>query len=143
MAQVNPFVLRHTVNIVQLLLLCEGQGTGAARYLILTVSAVLLGKGLANTSLEQVQQAAAKAYLHEQIVRLPEQYCTDAQQLSGGQQRIAIARLFLKSPPIIFLDEPTASLGAVTIEQIKISLDALKLGRTEVIISPQLLPNRG
>ena len=135
-------MLRYTVNTLQLLL-GEGQGTGAALHLILTVSAVLLGKGLANASLEQVQQAAAKAYLHEQIVRLPEQYCTDAQQLSGGQQRIAIARLFLKNPPIIFLDEPTASLDAVTIEQIKISLDALKLGRTVVIISPQLLPNRG
>ena len=99
--------------------------------------------GLIEASLEQVHQAAAKAYLHEQIVRLPEQYCTDAQQLLGGQQRIAIARLFLKNPSIIFLDEPTASLDVVTIEQIKISLDALELGRTVVIISPQLLPNRG
>ena len=76
-------MLRYTVNTLQLLL-GEGQGTGVALHLILTVSAVLLGKGLANASLEQVHQAAAKAYLHEQIVRLPEQYCTDAQQLSGG-----------------------------------------------------------
>ena len=130
MAQVNPFVLRYTVNIVQLL-------QDAVRRIL------SYRYGLLEASLEQMQQAAAKAYLHEQIVRLPEQYCTDAQQLSGGQQRIAIARLFLKNPPIIFLDEPTASLYAVTIEQIKISLDALKLGRTVVIISPQLLPNRG
>ena len=40
--------------------------------------------GLTGASLEQVQRAAVKAYLHKQIVRLPEQYRTDAQQLSGG-----------------------------------------------------------
>ena len=70
---------------------------------------------------------------------LPAQYQTDAQQLSGGQQhRVAIARLFLKNPPIIFLDEPTASLDAVTTEQVKVSLDALKKGRTVVMISHSL-----
>ena len=85
---------------------------------------------------EEVQEAARKAYLHDQIERLPDKYQTDAQQLSGGQQqRIAIARLFLKNPPIIFLDEPTASLDAVATEQIKNSLDAIKANRTVVIIS--------
>ncbi len=59
--------------------------------------------------------------------------------ISGSQQqRIAIARLFLKNPPIIFLDEPTASLGAIATEQIKNSLDAIKQGRTLVIISHSL-----
>jgi ABC-type multidrug transport system fused ATPase/permease subunit len=59
--------------------------------------------------------------------------------LSGGQQqRIAIARLFLKNPPIIFLDEPTASLDAIATEQIKNSLDAIKQGRTVIIISHSL-----
>jgi len=87
----------------------------------------------------QVQDAARRAHLHDQLAQLPEGYETDAQQLSGGQQqRIAIARLFLKNPPIIFLDEPTASLDAVTTEQIKASLDALKQGRTVVIISHSL-----
>ena len=66
-------------------------------------------------------------------------YETDAQMLSGGQQqRIAIARLFLKNPPVIFLDEPTASLDAIATEQIKNSLDAIKKGRTVVIISHSL-----
>src|SRR5690606_9633001 len=50
-------------------------------------------------------------------------------------QRIAIARMFLKNPPIIFLDEPTANLDAIATEQIKNSLDAIKVGRTVVIIS--------
>ena len=50
-------------------------------------------------------------------------------------QRIAIARLFLKNPPIIFLDEPTASLDAIATEQIKASIDAIKRDRTVVVIS--------
>jgi ABC-type multidrug transport system fused ATPase/permease subunit len=88
---------------------------------------------------EEIVQAAKKAYLHDQILDLPEQYRHDATQLSGGQQqRIAIARLFLKDPPIIFLDEPTASLDAIATEQIKNSLDAIKQGRTVVIISHSL-----
>lgn len=85
---------------------------------------------------EEIIDAATKAYLHEQIMELPMQYESDAQLLSGGQQqRIAIARLFLKDPPIIFLDEPTASLDAIATEQIKNSLDAIKQNRTVVIIS--------
>lgn len=90
-------------------------------------------------SLETVQLAAKKAYLHDQIMDLPQAYQHDATQLSGGQQqRIAIARLFLKDPPIIFLDEPTASLDAIATEQIKNSLDAIKKGRTVIIISHSL-----
>jgi ABC-type multidrug transport system fused ATPase/permease subunit len=95
--------------------------------------------GLMDATLEQIQHAARQAYLHEQIMELPKGYQSDAQQLSGGQQqRIAIARLFLKNPPIIFLDEPTASLDAIATEQIKNSLDAIKKGRTVVIISHSL-----
>ncbi|MGI4872913.1 MAG: ABC transporter ATP-binding protein [Janthinobacterium lividum] len=87
----------------------------------------------------QIEQAARQAYLHDQILDFPQGYASDAQQLSGGQQqRIAIARLFLKNPPIIFLDEPTASLDAIATEQIKNSLDAIKQGRTVVIISHSL-----
>ncbi len=87
-------------------------------------------------SFAEVVEAARQAYLHEQIERLPNKYATLAHLLSGGQQqRIAIARLFLKDPPIIFLDEPTASLDAVATEQIKNSLDAIKEDRTTVVIS--------
>ncbi len=92
--------------------------------------------GYMRASKEEVIEAAKKAYLHDQIEKLPHGYDTEAPQLSGGQQqRIAIARLFLKDPPVIFLDEPTASLDAVATEQIKKSLDAIKENRTTVIIS--------
>lgn len=85
---------------------------------------------------DQIIEAAKKAYLHDQIIKLPNGYDSEAQSLSGGQQqRIAIARLFLKDPRVIFLDEPTASLDAIATEQIKNSLDAIKESRTTVIIS--------
>ena len=85
---------------------------------------------------EQVEQAARQAYIYDQIVQLPHGFQTSALQLSGGQQqRIAIARMFIKNPPIIFLDEPTASLDAIATEQIKASIDAIKQGRTVIIIS--------
>jgi ABC-type multidrug transport system fused ATPase/permease subunit len=92
--------------------------------------------GKINATFAEVVEAARKAYLHEQIEKLPNKYESEAHLLSGGQQqRIAIARLFLKDPPIIFLDEPTASLDAVATEQIKNSLDAIKEERTTVVIS--------
>jgi ABC-type multidrug transport system fused ATPase/permease subunit len=87
----------------------------------------------------EIIAASKKAYIHDQIAAMAKGYHSDAQLLSGGQQqRIAIARLFLKSPPIIFLDEPTASLDAIATEQIKKSLDAIKKDRTVIIVSHSL-----
>lgn len=95
--------------------------------------------GKTDATLEDVMQAAKKASIHEQILKLPHAYDADALMLSGGQQqRIALARMFLKNPPIIFLDEPTASLDAIAAEQIKQSLDEIKQGRTVIIISHSL-----
>ncbi len=92
--------------------------------------------GNPNATAEQVMDAARKSYIHEDIMRMPKQYETSAFALSGGQQqKIAIARMFLKNPPIIFLDEPTASLDAISTEQIKNSMDAIKKDRTVIIIS--------
>ena len=85
---------------------------------------------------EEVVEAAKKSYIYDQIMQLPKQFDNKASDLSGGQQQcIAIARMFLKNPPIIFLDEPTASLDAIATEQIKNSLDAIKKDRTVIIIS--------
>jgi len=92
--------------------------------------------GNPEASHEEVVEAAKKAHLYDQIMELPKQFAHNAADLSGGQQqRVAIARMFLKNPPIIFLDEPTASLDAIATEQIKNSIDAIKQDRTVIIIS--------
>ena len=92
--------------------------------------------GFPEATHEEVVKAAQQAYIYDQIMQLPHGFDTMALQLSGGQQqRIAIARMFIKNPPIIFLDEPTASLDAIATEQIKASIDAIKQGRTVIIIS--------
>ncbi len=92
--------------------------------------------GNPNATHEQVVEAAKKSYLYDQIMELPKKFDNKATDLSGGQQqRVAIARMFLKNPPIIFLDEPTASLDAIATEQIKNSIDAIKKDRTVIIIS--------
>ena len=92
--------------------------------------------GRPEASFEEVEEAARKASVYDQIAALPKGFDSPATQLSGGQQqRIALARMFLKDPPIIFLDEPTASLDAIATEQIKAAIDAIKKDRTVIIIS--------
>ena len=92
--------------------------------------------GKPDATQEEVIEAAKKAFIYDQVMSLPKQFESKASELSGGQQqRIAIARMFLKNPPIIFLDEPTASLDAIATEQIKNSIDAIKKDRTVIIIS--------
>ena len=92
--------------------------------------------GKPDATFEEVVDAAKKSYIYDQIMALPKQFKGKASDLSGGQQqRIAIARMFLKNPPIIFLDEPTASLDAIATEQIKNSIEAIKKDRTVIIIS--------
>lgn len=92
--------------------------------------------GRPDATRDEVMEAARKAYIYDQVMALPDGFESNATQLSGGQQqRIAIARMFLKDPPIIFLDEPTASLDAIATEQIKNSIDAIKQGRTVIVIS--------
>lgn len=87
-------------------------------------------------TMDDVMAAAKKASIHEQIIKLTEGYDSAAVHLSGGQQqRIALARMFLKNPPIVFLDEPTASLDAIASQQIKKSLDLIKQDRTVIIVS--------
>ena len=89
-----------------------------------------------NASDDDIVVAAKKASIHEQVISLEKGYDSSAKSLSGGQQqRIALARMFLKDPPIVFLDEPTASLDAIASQQVKKSLDLIKKDRTVIMVS--------
>jgi ABC-type multidrug transport system fused ATPase/permease subunit len=92
---------------------------------------------------EAIEQAARRAQAHEFIMRLPYGYETELSEagagLSGGErQRLSIARAFLKDAPILILDEPTAALDAVSERQVFHSLEALREGRTTLVIAHRL-----
>ena len=99
--------------------------------------------GCPGASREAVEEAARRANIHDYILTLPEGYATVVGErglkLSGGQkQRIAIARVFLKNPPILILDEATSALDNATELMIQHSLEELCRGRTTVIVAHRL-----
>ena len=96
----------------------------------------------------EVIAAAKKAEIYEDILAMPQGLQTYVGErgtlLSGGQkQRIAIARIFLKNPPILILDEATSALDSVTEAKIQRAFDALAQGRTTLIIAHRLSTIRG
>ena len=96
----------------------------------------------------EVEAAAAAARAHDFIVALPDGYATEVGERGvklslGQQQRISIARAFLKDAPILLLDEPTSALDAATEADFLTSLEALMSGRTVVIVAHRLSTIRG
>ena len=99
--------------------------------------------GNPNASDEDMIAAAKAANAHDFIMGLPEGYDTPVGErgvkLSGGQkQRVAIARVFLKNPPILILDEATSALDLESEALIQESLDRLAHNRTTLIVAHRL-----
>lgn len=104
-------------------------------------SNILIGKPDATE--EEVVAAAKAANAHDFIMNLPEGYDTKVGErgvkLSGGQkQRVAIARVFLKNPPILILDEATSALDLESEQSIQESLEELAKERTTFVVAHRL-----
>ena len=99
--------------------------------------------GKPSATMAEIEEAARRAEIYDDIMAMPDGYDTYVGErgtlLSGGQkQRIAIARIFLKNPPILILDEATSALDTITEAKIQSAFDALAKGRTTLIIAHRL-----
>ena len=99
--------------------------------------------GRPEATMEEVIEAAKKAEIYEDILAMPNGFDTYVGErgtlLSGGQkQRVAIARIFLKNPPILILDEATSALDSMTEAKIQRAFDNLAKDRTTLIIAHRL-----
>ena len=99
--------------------------------------------GKPDATMDEIVEAAKKAEIYEDILAMPNGFDTFVGErgtlLSGGQkQRIAIARIFLKNPPILILDEATSALDTITESKIQSAFDSLAKGRTTLIIAHRL-----
>lgn len=102
-----------------------------------------IGYARPDASIEEIQEAAKAANIHEDIIHMPEGYETKVGErglrLSGGQkQRVAIARAILRNSPIIILDEATASVDVKTEKQIQKAIKNITGKRTIVAIAHRL-----
>ncbi len=96
-----------------------------------------------DATMAELHQACADANIHEQILSFELGYDTvvgeRGYRLSGGEkQRIAIARVLLKDPPILFLDEATSALDTVSERVVQAALDRAAIGRTTLVVAHRL-----
>lgn len=106
-----------------------------------------LAYGRPDASEEEVYQAARMAHLEQFIHSLPDGYNTQVGErglkLSGGEkQRVAIARVILKNPPLLILDEATSSLDSLSEQAILGALKEVSRQRTSLVIAHRLSTTR-
>ncbi len=112
-------------------------------YLFHTTIRRNLQYGRPDATQEELEAAARAAYIHDRIAELPEGYDTvvgeRGYKLSGGEkQRLAIARVILKDPRILILDEATSSLDTTSERLVQAALEPLTEGRTTIAIAHRL-----
>ena len=99
--------------------------------------------GSTDAAPEQIRHAAKLACIHDEIMRMPGGYkarvAERGQNLSGGQrQRIALARIFLRNPPILILDEGTSALDNISEKHIQQAVNAARTDRTVILVAHRL-----
>jgi ATP-binding cassette, subfamily B, bacterial len=99
--------------------------------------------GCGPANLEQIQEAAKQAHIHEEILQMPKGYDTMLTErggnLSGGQrQRIALARMFLKNPPVLILDEGTSALDNISERRVRAAIDNARQSHTVIMVAHRL-----
>ena len=92
---------------------------------------------------EEIRRAARMACIHEEIMAMPGGYSASVsergQNLSGGQrQRLALARVFLKNPPILILDEGTSALDNISERNVQRAIHAARADRTVILVAHRL-----
>lgn len=129
--------LREAIGLVQ-------QGV----YLFDGTIAENIAYGCPEATLEEIHAAARRANIADYVESLPDGYETEVGErgshLSGGQkQRVAIARVFLKNPPILIFDEATSALDNESEQAVQESLSELSRGRTTIVIAHRLSTIKG
>ena len=99
--------------------------------------------GCGKVTPEQIQDAASQAHIHEEILLMPQGYDSAFTErggnLSGGQrQRIALARMFLKNPPILILDEGTSALDNISERRVRAAIDHARHSHTVIMVAHRL-----
>jgi ATP-binding cassette subfamily B protein len=99
--------------------------------------------GCEGATREKIRRAAELACIHDEIMMMPGGYkarvAERGQNLSGGQrQRIALARIFLKNPPILILDEGTSALDNISERRIQQAITAARRDRTVILVAHRL-----
>jgi len=99
--------------------------------------------GCGEASAEQIETAAKRAFIHDDIVEMSHGYDTPLTErggnLSGGQrQRIAIARMFLKNPDVLILDEGTSALDNISERKVRAAIDEARHRHTVIMVAHRL-----
>ena len=99
--------------------------------------------GCGDNTFAEVIEAAKQAGIHDEIEEMPDGYqsrlAERGQNLSGGQrQRLALARVFLKNPPILILDEATSALDSINERHVQRAIDSARADRTVILVAHRL-----